>query len=244
MGSLSSLVAESHVVNRSLSSKQISKMVEPGLLSRQELLDNHIIYPELEQDKVVDTYRELRTKLLQISNGENRITMISGVAYKSGASHIALNLAAAFAFDESKTALVIDCNIRKPTLNQRLHLEPQFGLTDFLEQETLGLDRIIYASGIPRLRVIPVGQRREHSSEYFTSLRMKALLDVLIHRYPDRHIFLDAPPIGESADAPILTALADQVVIVIPYGKVQPAQIQSAVDAVDRHKLVGMVVNQ
>lgn len=225
------------------SGRQIANMAEPVLLSSAELKANRIIHPNAEDAKAVDTYRELRTKLLQASNGDNPVTLVTAVTSKGGATHVALNVAAAYAFDETKTSMVVDCNLQNPALHERLYLDPQCGLTDFLEREVIGLESIIYATGIPRLRIIPAGGAREHASEYFTSLRMKALLDVLKRRYTDRHIFLDGPSITESADARILADLADQIVLVVPYGKAVNSQIQRAIDAIDPSKLAGVIVN-
>lgn len=229
---------------RSVTGKQITNMIEPGLLSARSLLEKQIVFPELNQSEVVDVYREVRTRMLQNSKGVNRVTLICGAISGSGSDLVALNLAAAFAFDESKTALIVDCNVRNSTLDNRLGLEPQNGLTDFLEDEKIGLENIIFATGIPRLRFIPVGQRREHYSEYFTSLRMRALLEVLRRRYPDRHIFLNAPSTEESADTRILANLADQAILVLPYGKAVRTQIEESIEVIDRSKLLGVLINE
>lgn len=229
---------------RSMSSKQIANMVEPGLLSIETLVEKQIVFPELDQVAVVDAYREIRTRMLQSSKGGNKVTLISGAVSGSSTDLVALNLAAAFAFDESKTALIVDCNVRNPSLNTRLDLAPQYGLTDFLENEKIGLENIIFATGIPRLRFIPVGQRREHYSEYFTSLRMKALLEVLRRRYPDRHVFLNAPSAEESADTRILAHLADQAILVLPYGKAIRSQVEAAIEVIDRNKLLGVLMHE
>ncbi len=225
------------------SSKEIAKMVEPSLLTAQELQAQKIIYPQMADTRTVDLYRELRTKLLYRSNGENKITLVTSVLPGGGSTHVALNLAAAFAFDQTKTALIIDCNLRKPALHTLLSLEPQIGLTDFLERQMVGLDNIIYATGIERLRLIPAGSSREVATEYFTSMRMKALLDVLQKRYSDRHLFIDAPSITEAADTRILAELCDQVLLVVPYGKAANEHIAQALDAIGEDKIVGVVVN-
>ncbi|MBL4866728.1 MAG: hypothetical protein JKY67_10180 [Pseudomonadales bacterium] len=225
-------------------SKQIASMAEPTKLTPEELDAKKIIYPEMADHSVIDSFRELRTKLTQLARGENQITMITSVCPRGGSTHVALNLAAAFSLDESKTSLLIDCNLRNPGLHDRLYLDPEYGLTDFLEKEVVGIDSIIYATGIHRLRLIPVGRRREAASEFFTSLRMKAFLDVLKRRYPDRHIFVDAPPVGSSADARILSHLCDRSILVVPYGRVLESQVFSAVDALGEDKLAGVILNK
>jgi Mrp family chromosome partitioning ATPase len=72
---------------------------------------------------------------------------------------------------------------------------------------------------------------------------MRKFLYAAQQRYRDRYIVLDAPPIGESADASILAEFCDRVVIVVPYGRVTEGQVSAAVDSVDKSKLFGLVMN-
>lgn len=232
-----------HDIERRQGANTIAQMAEPDLLSTQALRAKKIIYPGAPDQVSVDIFREIRTRLLQIYGGDNKITMISSVVPKGGATHVALNTAAAFAFDELKTALLVDCNIRYPALHERLYLEPEYGIVDFLEERVVGIDSIIYATGVPRLRVIPMGKNSEGAAEYFTSLRMRAFLDVVKWRYRDRYIFIDAPSIGNSADAKILASLCDCVLLVVPYAKVLESQVMSAVEAIGEDKLAGIIIN-
>ena len=228
------------------SSRQIANMAEPTLLAPHELDAQNIIHPGMKNKVMLNKFRELRTKLLRpTSKGRvgNSVTLITSVVPKGGASFTAINLATAFALDESKTALVIDCNLQSPSLHDRVYLEPECGLTDFLRGEVSGVDSIIYATGIQRLRLIPVGNQGASPAEFFTSPRMRAFLDVVKRRYPDRHIFLDAPAVNESADTRILASLCDRAILVAPYGKVVKSQIEAAVDAVGEDKLAGIIIN-
>jgi protein-tyrosine kinase len=224
-------------------SRQIATMSEPRKLDQEYLKDSRIIFPEMQNRKVANAFREIRTKLLRRSQGQNPVTMVTSVSARGGGSFIALNLAAAFAFDDSKTSLLVDCNLRDPSQHNRIGIEPEYGLTDYLENPELDTELIIYPSGIHRLRIIPVGRRRENVVEHFTSLRMRNLISDIQGRYPDRYIILDAPPVGESVDARILADLCDLVVIVVDYGKVTESQVMSAVDAVGKEKLAGVILN-
>jgi protein-tyrosine kinase len=225
-------------------SRQIAAMNEPSTHTQEYLEDNRIIYPEMQSRQVANAFREIRTKLLRQAQGQNFVTMVTSVSARGGGSFIALNLAAAFAFDDSKTAMLVDCNLRDPDQHNLTGVEPLYGLTDFLEDPEIDTEKIIYPSGIHRLRVIPVGRRRENVVEHFTSIRMRTLIEGLQERYPDRYIILDAPPIGESVDARILADLCDLVVIVVDYGKVTESQVMSAVDAVGKDKLAGVLLNR
>ncbi len=225
------------------SSRNISRMRDTRFLSKQELSEKRIISQDMNDTKVANVFRDMRTRLLQSNPNFNFTTMVTAISSGGGASHVALNLAAAFAFDESKTAMLIDCNIQKPALNEILDINPAVGLTNYLEDPAIEIDDIIFASGIPRLRIIPAGKRKEHATEFFSSLRMRQLIQALQRRYPDRYLILDAPPIGESVDAKLLADACDRVVLVAPYGKVTEQEIASASHAIGKEKLAGVVMN-
>jgi Mrp family chromosome partitioning ATPase len=158
---------------------------------------------------------------------------------------VARNLAAAFAFDEAKTSLLLDCNLRYPSQHKALDVDPvKGGLIDFLEHPIRGIKSIIYHTGIPRMRLVPAGTSRENSGEFFSSFRMRSALDSLRFRYADRYLFLDGPAVKGSPDARILSDLADFVVVVAGYGRDTPTAINQAVANFEPSKLAGVVFNQ
>lgn len=239
----SSLELGPGAVDRYLISKQITKMQEPRKLTPDDLDERRIIYPESSNRVLVNRFRDLRTKLLELSGGNNFTMVVSGASSGAGSSFVALNLAAAFAFDQAKTALVIDCNLREPSIHSSLDVMPETGLTDFLDDPTFDISRILYPTGIPRLRLIPAGSRRETPAEFFTSFRMKQFLQAVRRRYPDRFIVLDTAPISESPDARILTELCDYGMLVVPHGKITPSTVEKAATAFNPDKFVGAVIN-
>lgn len=223
--------------------QQIRQMAEVELLSTQELEEKKIINPGTTNKALINIFREIRTKLIQASHKKNFVAMVSSIVHGGGATFIGVNLAAAFALDQSKTALIIDCNLYEPTLDKMFNLSPEYGLTDYLEDPTLSVDDIIYASGVQRLRVVPAGSYREAGAEYFSSERMADFIEAIKQRYPDRFIFIDAPPVGLSAEGRIVAELSDLAVLVAPYGKVTTAQIQAGIDAVGEEKVAGLIFN-
>ncbi|NPU92014.1 MAG: hypothetical protein HPY82_08890 [Gammaproteobacteria bacterium] len=222
---------------------RISNMAELGRMSIEEMAERRIVYPGMPNKEVLNTFRELRTQLLKLGGNSNMVIMVTSLADKAGTSFISTNLGAVFALDKTKTALLIDCNLYDPSLEKLLDVEPDYGLTDYLAEEKLDVNDIIYATGIPRLRVVPVGTHTEVGAEYFSSARMAGFIENLKTRYPDRYLILDAPPIGVSAEARILTELSDLVVLVVPYGRVNEAQVAAAVDTIGEDRLAGIIFN-
>ncbi|WP_456412435.1 CpsD/CapB family tyrosine-protein kinase [Thiolapillus sp.] len=235
------------------SARQIALMKEPLSQNVGQLRARKIIDPEMKDRDVLDAFRKLRTKLLQISNGENFIVMLASVAPGNGASFSATNLAVAFALDNTKTALVVDCNFRNPIQHKRFGVggrKEWIGLTDYIENpdtmdpEGWSVDDIIYPTGIKRVSVVPVGKRREASQEYVASAHMEAFFAEVRNRYPDRFIFVDAPSVSESPDAMVLADLCDMVVLCVGYGKATLNQIAQAAAEFGNEKLVGVIFTE
>ena len=238
-----SVSAPTQIENRIAASQTIARMQEKSLLGKNELAQNRIIHPELGENDIVRAFREIRTKILQKSQGRNCTIMVTSVVGGGGSSFVTMNLGVAFAFDAGKTALLLDCNFKNPSLDRLFTPGNYHGLTDYLEHSDMDIDKIIHPVGIERLRVIPSGGRREISAEYFTSVKMHLMLDSIKQRYRERYIILDAPPMTESADTQILAELCDYVVLVVPYGRTLDSQIDACVRTIGEKKLLGIIFN-
>lgn len=243
---LGDVVATAHDESHAHPSHSIARMRDDaGALSPVDCERKRLIHREESVRQQSDAFRGIRTRLLEMGGDNNFITLVCSVSPRSGGSFVSRNLATAFAFDESKTSLLIDCNLRYPNQHKALGVEPATGgLVDFLEHPSRGIASIMYPTGVPRMRMIPAGKARENSSEYFSSFRMRAVLDSLRCRYPDRYLFLDGPPVKGAPDARILSDLADFVVLVAGYGRDTPSAINQAVANFDPAKLAGVVFNE
>jgi protein-tyrosine kinase len=237
--------AAGDIARRSGANRSIARISEPHPLASRTLEERRLVHQNDSVRKHADSFREIRTRLLAMGGDQNFVTMVAAVSPGSGASFVARNLAAAFAFDDTKTSLLIDCHLRHPAQHTALAVKPaNGGLIDYLDHPSLGIEKILYHTGIPRLRLIPTGTQREMGGEYFSSFRMRAMLDSLRSRYPDRYLFLDGPAVRGSPDARMLADLADFVVLVVGYGRDTPATISKAVGNFDPNKLAGVVFNQ
>jgi len=234
------------VVQRSAYPETIPRMAmnEVRMLGPSDLDQRGIIRPQQGEDPAVQIFRELRTKIIQQAQGQNAIILVTSVSKECGASFIARNLAAAFAFDVGKTALLIDCNLANPSVHKLLRNTAVQGLTDYLENPTLDVEKIIHPLGIARYRLIPAGGRRDTPEELFTSVKMKQLMDAVRRRYQERFIIIDGPPMSKLADIRILSELADYVLVVARYARSTNTQIANCVNAIGEKKLLGVVFNE
>ena len=225
----------------------VVRRVDSTALTPSQLLDRSIIpYADNADRHLVDSFRELRTRLLATSN-DNFITLVAPVSAGCGGSFVARNLAVALTFDQTKTALLIDCNLRQPSQHASMKVDASNGgLINYLEDPDADVESMLYDTGVPRLKLIPAGRSRygNTETEYLTSFRMRLLLDSLRNNYADRYIFLDSPPALGAPDARMLSELADVVILVAGYGRNTPADIAAAAGNFDPGKFAGVVFNE
>jgi protein-tyrosine kinase len=227
-------------------SQSLSTTRQEQALTTRQLEERRLIHRQESVRVHADAFRELRTRLLALGgNGSNFVTLVAPVRHGCGGSYVARNLAAAFAFDETKQALLIDCDATHPAQGDALRVAADHGgLIDYLENDSVAMQDIVYATGVPRLQLIPAGRIRETPGESFSSLRMRALIDSLRTHHSNRHLILDGSPVLGSPDARILSDLADLVVLVVGYGQVATDAIDKAVASFPPEKFAGVVFNQ
>ena len=229
-------------VKDQLSRQRIREMADIFRMTEEDLDEKRIIFPRMRDKRILNVFRDIRTKLIEQAGGSNFTLMVSSLVEGGGASFVSANLAASIALDQGKTSLIVDCNLYSPASEHFLDAD-QIGFSDFLENPSISIEEIIYATGIPRLRLVPIGRSPDIGPEYYTSYRMKQFVQELSSRYADRYVILDVPPIGSTADARILSECCDFVVLVVPYAGITRDQLRKTVASVPADKLVGLIFN-
>ncbi len=223
--------------------EQIKNMAPPVFWTQEELYEKKIVFTGMRQRELLNAFREVRIRLLQKSQTDNMVVLVTSVTSAGGSSFFGFNLAATFALDQHKTALFVDCNPYGSGAEKYIAADIDLGLTQYLTDYTVPLKRIIYPSGVERLRVIPSGGSSESAAEFFNSKRMEVFVAEIKARYPDRFIVLDAPSVQQSTEARILARYCDHALLVVPFGKAVSDEVLAAVDAVGKEKFAGLVFN-
>lgn len=224
--------------------RSIARMGQGPSLSMVSLETKRLVHAERDDPRSTDVFRELRSRLLSLEDLHNPVILVCGVRHQVGASFVARNLAASIALDVERTALLIDCNWRRPSQQHLFELGNGPGLADYLRTYGMSPEAIIYRSGIPRLRVIPAGTARPRDADLLCSLRMRGLLGELSQRYDDRCIVLDAPPARGSPEAHMLAKRADLVVLVAGEGMHRAEEVRAAAATFDPARMAGVVFNE
>ncbi|MFK7855170.1 MAG: CpsD/CapB family tyrosine-protein kinase [Granulosicoccus sp.] len=224
----------------------LANMEEAKIFSDRQLDVLGIVHPRSKHRAMVDAMRQLRTKLYSLSPDKNFSVLVSSVVPEGGGSFVSLNLAATIAFDKAKTSMMVEANLHAPILHKLMKLigrEDARGLLEYLDRPELGIEHIVSPSGVPRMRVVPMGSNDEICAEHFTSARYRQLMVDIQQRYDNRYVIVDGPAMSNSTDAQILSEICDYTVLVVPYGGVTPGVLDSVIDEIDERKLAGIVIN-
>jgi non-specific protein-tyrosine kinase len=212
--------------------------LDPGVLERNRLIGLLGESDESRYFKIVRTQIQQRMR----ANGWNTL-MVTSVHPGEGKTFTSINLAAMFAKEFDQTVLLVDADLRKPSIHRYLGYESTSGLGDYL----LGakeLSQIIAWVGVEKLTVISGGENFEQRAEVLNSPRMRSLVTEMKHRYQDRYLFFDVPPVLESADAMVFSELVDAIVLVVREGKTPMPDIRKALEYLPANKFLGYVMNQ
>jgi capsular exopolysaccharide synthesis family protein len=189
-----------------------------------------------------EAYRVLRTNLMFARKDDklNTIAVVSAGAGE-GKSTTVLNLATVVA-QGGQRVVVVDSDLRRPTLHKILHLTNNLGLTNYLLKQN-SLDQVIQTTNVPTLDFLASGKLPSSSLGILSSSQMKELIGDLKQRYD--FVFFDSPPIMGVSDASILASEVDLTVQVIQYRRYpQPMNIR-AKQLIEKvgGTLVGIVLN-
>jgi succinoglycan biosynthesis transport protein ExoP len=201
-----------------------------------------VILDEGAESPHAEAYRVLRTNILFSRKNENwnTVSVLSGGAGE-GKSTTLFNLATIFA-QNGQRILVVDSDLRRPTLHKILHVSNTIGLTDFLlKQRTL--DEVIQKTKVPTLDFLASGKLPSSSMSILGSAQMKETIQELKRRY--EFIFFDSPPLLGVSDASILASEMDMVLQVIQYRRYPQPMTLRAKQMILKvgGNLVGIVLN-
>jgi capsular exopolysaccharide synthesis family protein len=189
-----------------------------------------------------EAYRVLRTNLL-FSRKDDKLNTVAVVSAGAGEgkSTTVFNLASVFAQGGQRT-LIVDSDLRRPTLHKMMHVTNNLGLTNYLLKQN-SLEEVIQTSKLPTLDFLPSGKLPSSSLGILSSAQMRDLIGELKQRYD--FVFFDSPPIMGVSDASILASEVDMTLQVIQYRRYpQPMNIRAKqlVEKVGGN-LVGIVLN-
>lgn len=161
---------------------------------------------------IAESFRNLRSILfMRFKNFPLKVLMVTSAQPRDGKSFVAYNLAASIAAVGNKT-IILDCDMRRPTLHTKFNMDNNTGLSNYMANHT-ALEEIIFSDPQTKnLSFIPAGPLLPNTSELIESGALDELMETLKNEYD--YVIIDSTPFGIVADATLLTKYASHILLV------------------------------
>ncbi|HNY65405.1 MAG TPA: CpsD/CapB family tyrosine-protein kinase [Deltaproteobacteria bacterium] len=207
-------------------------------------LDDHLYMYHMPYSYTAEQIRKLRTAIFQIQDRPvPRVIMVTSAVPAEGKSLIASNLAISIAKGEDRHVLLVECDIRKPSLYKLFKYPPSKGVVEILQGKATVAECLI-KTPIEKLTILPAAKEAPtNPAELLESKGMKSLIKELSERYSDRYLVIDTSPIQATVDPKILAAQVDAIIMVSRYRYTREADFRMALENLPREKVIGTVLN-
>lgn len=196
-------------------------------------------------DPVGEAYKLLRTHIVQRTRAENKnLLMLTGPQAGEGKTLTAINLAISLSQEVDKTVLLVDADLRRPTVHEYFGLPSGSGLVDYLGGSRTIPEILLHPEGFAKFVILPGGRPVSEAAELISSPMMVELVEELKHFYPDRYVLFDLPPMLSFADALAFAPLMDGIILVVEAGKTPKEDIQRCLELLKDFPILGTVLNK
>lgn len=192
---------------------------------------------------ISEQFRTTRTNInFSMPAGELKTLVFTSSVQAEGKSTISANLAHLFA-QEGKRVILVDSDMRKPTLHLTMHTENALGMSNYLTKQA-SLGDVIQQSDNPNLSFITSGPVPPNPSELLASKQFDEMIEFLSEKFD--LILFDAPPLLSVTDAQILANKCDGTAFIVKAGKTQKESARRAKELLDasQAKILGVILNQ
>ena len=226
-----------------IASKQAESRTRLMPSAQTQLAENRLVAQD-NGSALADTFRLLRTQVLHRMTEKGTSTLaVCSANSGEGKSLVACNLAISLALNVDRSVLLVDLDLRRPSVGGYFAVEPPYGLGDYLKERRPLADCLL-RPGIERLVLLPTLRPLQLSSEILSSPRMRSLAEELRTRYPDRIVIYDMPPLLATDDFLSFAPLIESALLVVEENKTPKPDIRRCLELIPPEKLVGTVLNK
>ncbi len=196
--------------------------------------------------RAIDACNFIRTRVLEQTREKKLNTLlVTSVNPGEGKTLTAINLALSISREAKQTALLVEANLRRPAVSERLGLSSACeGLTEYLFHD-LDLSDLLINPGLgSMLRVILAGAPTSGSTDLFSLPKMQLLVRELKARYDDRYIIFDGPHLKGMPDAHILASYVDGVILVMEARRTSRYDLAHVLESLRGKTIVGIIMNR
>lgn len=216
-----------------------------GVISKlnNKTKESQVLIMNNKQSAFAEQYRTIRTNI-EYAGIDHKIKsiMVTSAAPGDGKSTTAANLAIVFA-QEGRKVLLLDVDLRKPTVHQRFNVDNHIGLTTVLRKKA-SVNQVISHTEVENLSILTSGPIPPNPAEMLTSEAMGNLLETLFQQFD--LVILDVPPLLAVSDAQILSKYCDAATLVVSSAETETEQALKGKKILEstNTKLIGVILNK
>ncbi|MDX5409419.1 MAG: XrtA-associated tyrosine autokinase [Thauera sp.] len=210
-----------------------------------------MVTPDQPRSAIAEEFRLIKRPLLRNATLEGEVAiengnliMVTSALPSEGKTFNAINLAVSMAMELDYTVLLVDADVSRPSVLRDLGLPPQAGLMDVLAGDVTDLSEVLLKTNIDKLSILPAGMPHQRATELLASEAMTSLLEQMAHRYADRIIVFDSPPLLVTTESRVLATHMGQVVLVVEAERTTHSQVRQALATIDSCPIRLMVLNK
>jgi exopolysaccharide/PEP-CTERM locus tyrosine autokinase len=200
---------------------------------------------------LLEDFRIIKRPLLQRAFAErgpgekpgNLIMMTSSLPGE-GKTYCAINLAMSIAMELDHTVLLVDADVARPSVLRTLGLPAQRGLMDILLDDKIDMADVMLRTNVDTLSILPAGTSTPRATELLASSTMSNLVHEIAHRYPDRIVIFDSPPLLLTSEARELASHMGQIVMVVEAQTTTQHAVREALRQLDGFANVNLIYNK
>jgi len=212
--------------------------VDPAVLKRNKVISL------FHEEAVTDQMKILRTRVLdRMAEIRGNNLLVTSAGRGEGKTLTAINLAVSISHEIHSTVLLVDADLRIPSIHRYFGLEGNKGLSDYLLKREEIPDLLINP-GIQKLVILPAGKPLPNSAELLGGARMESLVKEIKERYPDRFIIFDSPSLLRCADPLVSSRFTDGILMVVEAERTSMKDLERALRLIEHKPLIGTVFNK
>jgi protein-tyrosine kinase len=212
------------------------------LLESNNIDENMIVFYR-PQSFEAEQFKILRTKLLFPPSGKPaRSIMVTSSLPGEGKSFVTANLAISIAQNIHEHVLIIDCDMRIPSIHKRFGFGKVPGLSEYLSSRA-PIESLMLKTKIDKLSLLPAGELPDNPSELLSSQAMFDFLKEVKDRYSDRYIIIDSPPPKLAAETYAISRQVEGILLVVKHGGTPRKMVAELVKTLGKEKILGVVFN-
>jgi protein-tyrosine kinase len=207
-------------------------------------LDDHLYMYHMPYSYTAEQIRKLRTFIFHLPEKKvPRVIMVTSAMPGEGKSVIASNLAISIAKGEDQRVLLVDCDLRKPSLFELFKYAPSKGVSEIIQGKA-HIEECLVKTPIENLMILPAAKDvPANPSELLESKNTATLVKDLAAIDRNLFVIIDTPPIQATVDPKILADVVEGIIMVVRYRYTREADFKMALEMLPKDKLIGTVLN-